>query len=482
MRTALIPVVLFFAVMSCVANAEEAAAGPVMSLNSSQADLVRAYGLYVDRVKTWEAPKDVALYPCYNAGIPDRNSFCVRDFDHQALGGHFVGFDAHNRNITGRFAKSIFAQKDYQISWHIYYKKPAEKMYDNWFQVTPNFEMIATAYNDLYLWTGDRFYIDDPDMNKFYQITMTDFLAKHDLKASGNFVKGIIEKGGYNERDGVWDGKRVRGVVEEGGDIYGVQCQGYRAYAEILNLQKKPRQAEEYGHIADRLLETFRKTRWMDEYQVYASGLTAEGQLAYQYGREASFFILKCGLAEPGERARAHVARMLKDGNGDGGEAKTYRADCLYPYGYVNEGYEAILQYNGPEKLGYPEFGFTGVSHCARWLMGMSPDAARHVLVTRNNLPTNKGQIWVEVSQVGVGVHVVNMRHDKTPGQSERSRLTHVKGPAPLIWEVQFHGNWKLTINGEPLKASTRRDLAGELTHATVQVKPGETVEVVAQH
>ena len=42
----------------------------------------------------------------YEAALPGRDAFCMRDVSHQALGAHFLGLDAH----TPKYALSVRTQ------------------------------------------------------------------------------------------------------------------------------------------------------------------------------------------------------------------------------------------------------------------------------------------------------------------------------------------------------------------------------------
>ena len=62
--------------------------------------------------------------PCYEAALPGRGSFCLRDWEHMALGAHFLGLDLENITMMKAFAKTATPEFDYVPAWHIdYYGK-----------------------------------------------------------------------------------------------------------------------------------------------------------------------------------------------------------------------------------------------------------------------------------------------------------------------------------------------------------------------
>jgi len=51
--------------------------------------------------------------PWYEAALPNREAFCMRDVSHQALGAEILGLGKHNFNMFLKFAQNISEEKDY---------------------------------------------------------------------------------------------------------------------------------------------------------------------------------------------------------------------------------------------------------------------------------------------------------------------------------------------------------------------------------
>lgn len=45
--------------------------------------------------------------PWYEAALPQREAFCMRDVSHQTIGAEVLGLTAHNKNMMHRFAENI---------------------------------------------------------------------------------------------------------------------------------------------------------------------------------------------------------------------------------------------------------------------------------------------------------------------------------------------------------------------------------------
>ena len=53
----------------------------------------------------------------YEAALPGRDAFCMRDVSHQVVGAALLGLDEHNRNMLSRIASNISESKDWEWEW-----------------------------------------------------------------------------------------------------------------------------------------------------------------------------------------------------------------------------------------------------------------------------------------------------------------------------------------------------------------------------
>jgi hypothetical protein len=51
--------------------------------------------------------------PWYEAALPGRQAFCMRDTAHQGLGAHMLGLAQYTRNMLYKFAENISKSKDW---------------------------------------------------------------------------------------------------------------------------------------------------------------------------------------------------------------------------------------------------------------------------------------------------------------------------------------------------------------------------------
>jgi len=121
----------------------------------------------------------------YEAALPNREAFCMRDVSHQAIGAEILGLSKHNWNMLLKFTQNISKEKDYCSWWEINrYNKPAPVDYENdkdfWYNLPANFDVIYNAHR-LYLWTGNKEYLNNSDFNNFYKLSLNEYVEHWDL-------------------------------------------------------------------------------------------------------------------------------------------------------------------------------------------------------------------------------------------------------------------------------------------------------------
>ena len=57
--------------------------------------------------------------PWYEAALPGRNAFCMRDVSHMSTGAQFLGLGPNTRNMLHQFAQHISASKKWCTWWEI---------------------------------------------------------------------------------------------------------------------------------------------------------------------------------------------------------------------------------------------------------------------------------------------------------------------------------------------------------------------------
>ena len=114
----------------------------------------------------------------YEAALPNREAFCMRDVSHQAIGAELLGLGDHNLNMFIKFGQNINAEMDYCSYWEINrYNLPAPVDYetkkDFWYNLPANFDVIYNTHR-LYQWTGKTAYLENEALKNFYHLSLNE--------------------------------------------------------------------------------------------------------------------------------------------------------------------------------------------------------------------------------------------------------------------------------------------------------------------
>ena len=154
-----------------------------------------------ERENLFDWAKDLALsyvmtgvpgaVPCYAAANPIKETYCLRDFEHMALGAHFLGLDLENITMMKSVARTAVPQNDYEPSWHYDYGGNGLEITNT---VPAIFEAIWASYKQ-YLWTGNADWINDPVLFGYYKNTVTAYLEHHDNNIPNNGIADAVGQG-----------------------------------------------------------------------------------------------------------------------------------------------------------------------------------------------------------------------------------------------------------------------------------------------
>lgn len=127
--------------------------------------------------------------PSYWAGYRDRTAFYSRDFVHQALGAQIAGYTEENYNMFRIFAGGATEEREWYTPWAFNFDGTPHTIdykNDQYFvrEVPAQFELVEKAYK-MYLWSGDKRYLSDPILYRFYTKVLNEFVELHDTNQNG---------------------------------------------------------------------------------------------------------------------------------------------------------------------------------------------------------------------------------------------------------------------------------------------------------
>ncbi|MFH1737874.1 MAG: hypothetical protein ABIH23_02615, partial [bacterium] len=426
-----------------------------------------------DRVGAW-----------YEAALPGREAFCMRDVAHQAIGAHALGLKQHNLNMLRKFASNISESKDWCSYWEINRNNvPAPVDYTNdkefWYNLPANFDVIDACYR-MYLWTHDETYLNDDDFVRFYKRSLSEYVQRWDLsldkmfsrerfmnresydrKVSHQFCRGIPS---YHEGD---PGKTRLGI-----DLVAFHSAALRSYAHMSSLKGRTRESLTFmnrAHAYSRAIET---SFWdSTDQRFYDLYLTDD---SYRTGGYMYVFALYSGSLMSPDKIDKTVRAMIDDPRPNI-EMHSYYPEVLYRYGAHERAREEMIKLASPDmrRREYPEVSFAVVGAMVSGLMGIEPGETEGAVATLSRLTDDES--WAEMRSVPVHNRLIDVRHI-----GRTASVLSNRSDGSIAWSARFYRELGiLEVDGNSITAEKGMDAADDVfDYVEVIVGPHESKTV----
>lgn len=442
-----------------------------------------------------------AVGPWFEAALPGREAFCMRDVAHQVLGAHALGMQRHVRNMLQRFASEIRAERDWASLWEIdRHGRPAKADYrtdhDFWYNLPANFDVLDAAYR-MYLWSGDAGYIRDSAMLHFYDRSVTDYVDGWALGIDAIMTRPrLMNAAGAPDPDARFAAARgIPGYNEEtddfvvGLDLLAAQYAGYLAYARMQEARGAMSVARTWLAKAAAVKALVNERWWDERTQSFHDYLGTTHALGHRGASAWNSAALYWPVADEGPHVRAtleSLVRQIRTSPSAPIEEQSHHPEVLYRYGDAATAYDQILDLTRPtrERREYPEVSFSVVGAVVSGLMGVSVDPvapgheaevlpyfANPAIQTVSGLTA--ATAWAELAHLPVKANDVTIRHAGVTATA----FTNNRGPA-LVWQAAFIGRHaEVIVDGRRMKAVPLMLAGGRVASAVrIVVAPGVTV------
>jgi len=326
--------------------------------------------------------------PVYEAALPGRKAFCMRDVAHHAAGAHSLALDEHNYTMLRQFALGISESRGYCSYWEIMFDgRPCPVDYlddtDFWYNLPANFDVMDACMR-MFHWTGDSRYLLMEEFRNFYRMSVEDYIHYWDRDHDG-----VMERQPGTGRRGLasYDESPRQSGYKVAADLLAAQFCGLQTYAAMLHLAGEHVRAKEYEQKAQTLQDWFESAWWSDKEQAYAAVWFGGDKFGFEYMGTVAGMPLYFGLIRSPERQQKQLNYMMKN-TADCVEESSYHAEIFWRYGLDEKGQEAFLAMTNPDlkRKEYPEVSYAAIGAVITGLMGIRPNAAEGILHTRSTL------------------------------------------------------------------------------------------------
>lgn len=475
---------------SAYAQAAPLQAHSELDFESSDAQLDKAFGWAKREALSYVFDGD-PVGPWYEAALPGRHAFCMRDTSHQADGAQALGLSRYNHNMLRRFAENISASRDWCSYWEINREnRPAPVDYKNdaefWYNLPANYDVLDACYR-MFLWSGDRSYVEDPVFLNFYDRTIFDYTARWNLSPDRIMQRtSNIEEPPFFRGDPTYDESSRDNLV--GIDLLATQYAAFRSYAAIQAIRGNARSARQSLETASQI-KLLINTVWWNATQGY---FYAFFNKQHRFTGRAGSGLLYRDAADDGPKAASALHTLLdaiKTEPEDAVEPRSHYPEILYRYREPDAAYAQIMDLtrDGRKRREYPEVSYSVVGAMVTGLMGIrvtprlplkdivAGGPFNPVIATMPQLTEKTG--WATLRNLKLQGSEISVRHRG----NQSTRLTN-NGTNVLHWKAEFPGSYaELKVNGRHVKANVESTyLHHTTTWIMTIVRPGETQQVDA--
>jgi len=406
--------------------------------------------------------------PWYEAALPGRDSFCMRDVSHQTTGAAALGLYAANRNMLTRFAAAVSPDRDWAGYWEIdKYGHPSAADYlndnDFWYNLPANFDVLDGIVR-MWRWTGDDRYLSDPSFQRFFKTTSTDYVNAWDLQPDvilkrPRIMNQHLSQGKFIHARGIPSYTEGENNFNLGTDLLAAEYRGFESLQLVADSHHEASLSQQYADTADKLLSLVEHRAWSEKDHHFMGFFSQDGNT---HG-SGDAMVLYFGASKDPAHIRAALSYIESNKylKGIGIEEESYLAQTFYRYGENDAAYERIMDLTRPDKdrREYPEVSFSVMGAIVTGAMGLEVveggNPERPLLYSISRLPKNSDN--ATLTGVRIRENVVDLEHNG----NRRSTLTNRSGPT-LRWQATFSGKIPfLMVNGHSVRSKVSSDAAG---------------------
>lgn len=469
---------------SAAMNAQETTAISDLGFHSSSAALNASFTWAKQQALAYVRPGIDSIGPWYEAALPGRNAFCMRDVSHQTEGAAALGLFAANRNMLDRFALSVAPSRNWAGYWEIDSQgQPSTADYrsddDFWFNLPANFDVLDAIVR-MWRWTGDDTYRSDPGLQRFFRATLSGYMTQWELEpetilARPRIANRRLEKGEFVDARGIPSYTEGPKDFIFGADLLAAEYRAIRSYREIATTSADRQLAERLQKTGDAIQHILETVAW-SRGQGHFNGVIQQGLRGY--GSADTMVLYFRAVKDEGHlRGALDYVTNPAYWKTVNIEEESYVPVTLFRYGRSETAYRVLLDLSDSAKSRreYPEVSYAVVAGLISGAMGMEPapaGAAYDVQSLPQPMDSNDDLSFT-------ALHIRDNMIDLTQHGDASQCLTNRSGPQ-IRWRAEFPGTeQQLMVDGKAIRAG-HETLVGRrpVRWIIVTVPPGGSVTV----
>lgn len=453
---------------------------------ASDLSLENAFNWAKSTALSYQGNPNDPVGPWYEAALPGRYAFCIRDVGHQCIGAEILGMSRDNKNMIQKFVSNISKSKNWCSYWEIdKWNHPAPVDYKNdsafWYNLNANFEVIYASWR-LYQWTGDKTYITNQSFKYFCEKSLNEYIKEWVLEVDSLITRPTMpnEPKSYDKNDTNDLYHVSRGLpsyienvpnIKMSLDLVAAIYQGLASYSSILKVNGNLNLSRHYAQMANKY-KSYLNTKWWDnDSQKFYAYYTDKKGFGNSTGR-GNVFLLWYDVVDQRSKKEVVVQDLITS-KSVRMETLSYVPYVLYLNGYNKQAYKYLLYLSNPatKRREYPEVSYGVIEGIIQGMMGIEPNAHTGVIGT---LYRGEGETELKVNNLPILGLLVNIQYS-----GSGKTLFQNNGTDVVYWKAKFSGKHAfIHLNGKRSKAKIEKDSNGNTySFVTVAVRPKQKME-----
>lgn len=449
-----------------------------LQISSDDENLVNLFNWATKSSKRYVGNDHDPVGPWYESALPEREAFCIRDISHQCIGEEINGHGKQNLNMFTKFVENISESKDWCTYWEINrYNLPAPADYvsdeDFWYNLNANFDIIDACYK-LYLWTGNKTYIEDPVFDCFFRLSLNEYIERWQLQADKIMDRPALMNMPLPPPEDM-QFKHARGLpsydesmkgFNVNGDLIAMIYAGFMKYAEIQKIKGNTEQYQIFRKKADEYKELYNTVWWNDQTGKYYTFFIDGKLIKNEY---INLFVPWYGIIDDPQRLSSVLEEVTQ--NKTIVECKSYFPLIYYKNSFPEVAYNYMNELYTDSRRNYPEVASSLIESVVCGLAGIDVNAAENRIGSCPRF-TDKTH-WISIENIPTFTGLISIMHTS----EIKSSFMH-KGKQDVTWRVMFEGEYPdILCNGKKIKALSYADIMGNVySYVDISCPAGECI------